>query len=41
MTTKIMVYTITGMRGDFLIYCSGKALKVGYQKPYRLKYQLR
>ena len=31
----------TEMPGDFLIYCSGKALKVGYQKPYRLKYQLR
>ena len=31
----------TEMPGDFLIYRNGKALKVGYQKPYRLKYQLR
>ena len=30
----------TEMPGDFLIYRNGKALKVGYQKPYRLKYQL-
>lgn len=31
----------TEMPGDFLIYRNGNALKVGYQKPYRLKYQLR
>ena len=31
----------TEMPGDFLIYRNGKVLKVGYQKPYRLKYQLR
>ena len=31
----------TEMPGDFLIYRNGKALKVGYQKPCRLKYQLR
>lgn len=30
----------TEMPGDYLIYRNGKALKVGYQKPYRLKYQL-
>ena len=31
----------TELPGDFLIYRNGRALKVGYQKPYRLKYQLR
>ena len=30
----------TEMPGDFLIYRSGKALRVGYQKPYRLKCKL-
>ena len=29
----------TEMPGDFLIYQNGKALKVGYQKPYRLKHR--
>ena len=31
----------TELPGDFLIYRNGRALKGGYQKPYRLKYQLR
>ena len=39
MTAKITGYIITEMSDDFLIYRNGKALKVGYQKPYRLKYQ--
>ena len=30
----------TEMPGDYLIYRNGKALKVGYQKPYRLKCKL-
>jgi hypothetical protein len=30
----------TEMPGDSLIYRNGKAVKIGYQRPYRLKYQL-